>query len=88
MLSKIGVRTVDVGNAMLSMHSIRETAGSYDVQNAIDVGPMAIFLRIDHLLTFYSFSRPSSKVSLSWTDHSRYSRILCLHTGMKYSCEL
>ena len=43
MLSKIGVRTVDVGNAMLSMHSIRETAGSYDVQNAIDVGPMAVF---------------------------------------------
>lgn len=37
MLSKIGLRTVDVGNAMLSMHSIRETAGSHDVQHAIDV---------------------------------------------------
>ena len=37
MLSKIGVRTVDVGNAMLSMHSIREMAGSHDVQNAIDL---------------------------------------------------
>lgn len=37
MLSKIGLRTVDVGNAMLSMHSIRETAGSGDVQNAIDL---------------------------------------------------
>ncbi|KAF8221711.1 aspartyl aminopeptidase [Tricholoma matsutake] len=37
MLSKIGIRTVDVGNAMLSMHSIRETAGSQDVQNAIDL---------------------------------------------------
>ncbi|KAH9846939.1 aspartyl aminopeptidase [Lenzites betulinus] len=36
-LSKIGVRTVDVGCAMLSMHSIRETAGSEDVQNAIDL---------------------------------------------------
>lgn len=36
MLSKLGVRTVDVGNAMLSMHSIRETAGSQDVQHAID----------------------------------------------------
>ena len=36
MLSKIGVRTVDVGNAMLSMHSIRETGGSQDVQHAID----------------------------------------------------
>jgi aspartyl aminopeptidase len=37
MLSKIGIRTVDVGNAMLSMHSIRETAGSQDVQGAIDL---------------------------------------------------
>ncbi len=36
MLSKTGVRTVDVGCAMLSMHSIRETAGSHDVQHAID----------------------------------------------------
>lgn len=37
MLSKMGVRTVDVGCAQLSMHSIRETAGSHDVQNAIDL---------------------------------------------------
>ena len=37
MLSKIGIRTVDVGNPMLSMHSIRETAGSRDVQSAIDL---------------------------------------------------
>ncbi|KAG1753932.1 peptidase M18 [Suillus paluster] len=37
MLSKIGLRTVDVGGPMLSMHSIRETAGSHDVQNAIDL---------------------------------------------------
>lgn len=37
MLSKIGIRTVDVGNPMLSMHSIRETAGSHDVQYAIDL---------------------------------------------------
>ena len=37
MLSKIGIRTVDVGNPMLSMHSVRETAGSHDVQHAIDL---------------------------------------------------
>ncbi len=37
LLSKLGIRTVDVGCAMLSMHSIRETAGSHDVQNAIDL---------------------------------------------------
>ncbi|KAJ3484345.1 hypothetical protein NLI96_g5712 [Meripilus lineatus] len=36
-LSKMGVRTVDIGFAMLSMHSIRETAGSKDVQYAIDL---------------------------------------------------
>ncbi len=36
MLSKLGLRTVDVGCAMLSMHSVRETAGSHDVQHAID----------------------------------------------------
>ena len=37
MLSKIGIRTIDVGAPMLSMHSIRETAGSHDVQHAIDL---------------------------------------------------
>ncbi|KAF9452453.1 aspartyl aminopeptidase [Macrolepiota fuliginosa MF-IS2] len=37
LLSQIGIRTVDVGAPMLSMHSIRETAGSHDVQAAIDL---------------------------------------------------
>ncbi|GJE84425.1 aspartyl aminopeptidase [Phanerochaete sordida] len=37
MLSKIGVRTVDVGCAILSMHSIREQAGAKDVQSLIDL---------------------------------------------------
>ena len=37
MLSKIGVRTVDVVWAMLSMHSIRETAGSHDAQHYVDL---------------------------------------------------
>jgi aspartyl aminopeptidase len=35
--SNMGVKTCDVGCAMLSMHSIRETAGSHDVQNYIDL---------------------------------------------------
>jgi len=37
LLSQIGVRTVDVGAPMLSMHSIRETAGTHDVQPTIDL---------------------------------------------------
>ena len=33
----MGIRSVDVGNPMLSMHSIRETAGTHDVQACIDL---------------------------------------------------
>ena len=33
----MGIRSVDVGNPMLSMHSIRETAGAHDVQACIDL---------------------------------------------------
>jgi len=36
-LSKMGVRTIDIGCPMLSMHSIRETAGTHDVQSLIDL---------------------------------------------------
>jgi aspartyl aminopeptidase len=35
--ARVGLRTVDVGNPMLSMHSCREMAGSADVQPMIDV---------------------------------------------------
>ena len=35
--SRLGVPTVDVGNPMLSMHSIREQCGSEDVAKMIDV---------------------------------------------------
>ncbi|KAH7105570.1 aspartyl aminopeptidase [Auriculariales sp. MPI-PUGE-AT-0066] len=35
--SRTGIRTVDVGCAMLSMHSIRETAGTADVDSMINL---------------------------------------------------
>jgi aspartyl aminopeptidase len=35
--ASVGVRTVDVGNPMLAMHSCRELAGSADVAPMIDV---------------------------------------------------
>ncbi|PSR94575.1 aspartyl aminopeptidase [Coniella lustricola] len=33
--AKMGVRTLDLGNPQLSMHSIRETGGTYDVEHGI-----------------------------------------------------
>ena len=33
--AKMGVRTLDLGNPQLSMHSIRETGGTYDVEYSI-----------------------------------------------------
>jgi aspartyl aminopeptidase len=35
--ARVGIRTVDVGNPMLSMHSCREMAGSEDVEPMIEV---------------------------------------------------
>jgi aspartyl aminopeptidase len=35
--AKMGVRTLDLGNAQLSMHSIRETGGTYDVEHAVEL---------------------------------------------------
>lgn len=35
--ARVGIRTVDVGNPMLSMHSCREMAGAADVEPMIDV---------------------------------------------------
>jgi aspartyl aminopeptidase len=35
--AKLGARTLDLGNAQLSMHSIRETGGTYDVEHAVNL---------------------------------------------------
>ncbi|BGP12920.1 hypothetical protein JCM10213_004339 [Rhodosporidiobolus nylandii] len=37
LVSKIGLRTVDIGAPILSMHSIREMAGTKDMQSLIDL---------------------------------------------------
>jgi aspartyl aminopeptidase len=43
--ARVGIRTVDVGSPMLSMHSCREMAGTADVEPMIDV--LRLFLESD-----------------------------------------
>ncbi|ETS72885.1 Aspartyl aminopeptidase [Pestalotiopsis fici W106-1] len=44
--AQMGIRTLDLGNPQLSMHSIRETGGTYDVEHAIKL--------FDSFLSHYS----------------------------------
>jgi aspartyl aminopeptidase len=37
MSSNLGIRTVDIGNPMLSMHSIRETCGTIDIVHSCNL---------------------------------------------------
>ncbi|KAF2485796.1 peptidase M18 [Neohortaea acidophila] len=37
MSAKLGVRTIDVGNPQLAMHSIRETCGTHDVEHGVNL---------------------------------------------------
>jgi aspartyl aminopeptidase len=41
--ARVGIRTADVGNPMLAMHSCREMAGTEDVEPMIDV--LSAYLR-------------------------------------------
>ncbi|EJD53685.1 aspartyl aminopeptidase [Auricularia subglabra TFB-10046 SS5] len=54
MLSRLGLRTVDIGCAMLSMHSVREQAGAHDVQALIDMFAEFFegFAKLDQSLRF------------------------------------
>jgi aspartyl aminopeptidase len=35
--SKLGLRTIDIGNPQWSMHSIRETCGTKDIDAAVNL---------------------------------------------------
>lgn len=53
--ARLGVRTVDLGNPQLSMHSIRETGGSQDVSHAVRLFRTFFveYTGIEHLYEFH-----------------------------------
>ncbi|ODQ65074.1 aspartyl aminopeptidase [Nadsonia fulvescens var. elongata DSM 6958] len=50
--AKLGIRTIDIGNAQLSMHSIRETSGTEDIAYSISLfkGFFEKFVEIDQTI--------------------------------------
>lgn len=65
--SKLGVLTLDIGSPQLSMHSVRETAGTYDVGYSVNLFK-ALFLNYSKIQAKFQIDGPPSKKARG--DHS------------------
>ena len=85
LVSKIGLRTVDIGCPMLSMHSVRETAGSGDVSTLIK-------LFVTFFESFAEVDDLSNNWSILWQSNSKQtSQTYCVLSSWKetnYFCIL
>ena len=67
-LASRGIRTADIGAPQWSMHSIRETCGTQDVQHSLDLFNVRPLLLLSYLLTHQT--RLSTPNSQSWIARS------------------